>query len=135
MSVSSSLNVDRSADLASNPCVTRRPQSHPVLRPRALRQTLSHPALSPCVTRRPQFHPVLRPRALRQTLSHPALSPWVTRRPQSHLLNVPLSCGDVVAKSNAQNDCGSATLDPRLTSTGGWVIMGATLPKNAYEYL
>jgi len=53
----------------------------------------------------------------------------------TNLRNVSCSCGVVQAKSKAQNDWGNRTSMPFLISTGGWVRIGAALPKNGYVYL
>jgi len=47
-----------------------------------------------------------------------------------HLRKVSCSCCMLQAKSKAQNDCGRRTSMPFLISTGGWVSIGAALPKN-----
>ena len=52
-----------------------------------------------------------------------------------YLRNVSCNCCVLQAKSKAQKDCGSKTSIPFLISTGGFVKIGAALPKNGYVYL
>ena len=52
-----------------------------------------------------------------------------------YLINVSRSSCGLAAKLKAQKDWGSMTSIPFLTSTGGWVKIGAALPKNGYVYL
>lgn len=54
---------------------------------------------------------------------------------KTYFVKVSTSCCGVVAKSKAQKDWGRITSAPLLASVGGWVRIGAALPKNGYVYL